>query len=70
MLQQHLSQALDEAHRQNVLEAHRQKRYYDHHSGTVVLKPGDVVLLKTDSYMGRRRPRTNGAMNTIQSCVN
>ena len=29
MLQQHLSEALDEAHRQNVLEAHRQKRYYD-----------------------------------------
>ena len=29
MLQQHLSEALNEAHRQNVLEAHWQKRYYD-----------------------------------------
>ena len=33
MLQQHLSEALDEARRQNVLEAHRQKRYYDRHCG-------------------------------------
>ena len=57
MLQQHLSEALNEACRQNVLEAHRQKRYYDHCSGTVVLKPGDVVLLKMDSYMGRRKTK-------------
>ena len=57
MLQQHLSEALVEAHRQNVLEAHRQKRYYDRCSGTVVLKLGDVVLLKTDSYMGRRKTK-------------
>ena len=57
MLQQCLSETLDEAHRQNVLEAHRQKRYYDQCSGTVVLKPGDIVLLKTDSYMGRRKTK-------------
>ena len=29
----------------------------DQCSGTVVLKPGDVVLLKTDSYMGRRKTK-------------
>ena len=46
---------LNEACRQNVLEAHQQKRYYDWCSSTVVLKPGDIVLLKTDNYMGRRR---------------
>ena len=57
MLQQHLSEALDGAHRQNVLEAHRQKRYYDQCSGTVVLKPGDIVLLKMDSYTGRRKTK-------------
>ena len=56
-LQQHLSEVLNEAHRQNVLEAHQQKRYYDHRSSTVVLKPGDIVLLKTDSYMGRRKTK-------------
>ena len=57
MLQQHLSEALDEAHRKNLLEAHRQKRYYDRCSGTVVLKPGDIVLLKMDSYTGRRKTK-------------
>ena len=57
MLQQHLSKALNEACRQNVLEAHWQKRYYDRCSGTVVLKPGDIVLLKMDSYMGRRKTK-------------
>ena len=57
MLQQCLSEALNKACRQNVLEAHRQKWYYDRHFSTVVLKPGDVVLLKTDSYMGRRKTK-------------
>ena len=57
MLQQCLSEALDEACRQNVLEAHRQKRYYYQHSGAVVLKPGDIVLLKMDSYTGRRKTK-------------
>ena len=56
-LQQHLSEVLNEACRQNVLEAHQQKQYYDCRSGTVVLKPGHVVLLKTDSYMGRRKTK-------------
>ena len=57
MLQQHLSKALNEACRQNVLEACQQKRYYGQYSGTVVLKPGDIVLLKTDSYTGRRKTK-------------
>ena len=57
MLQQHLSEVLNEACRQNVLEAHQQKQYYDRHSSTVVLKPGDIVLLKTDSYTGRRKTK-------------
>ena len=57
MLQQRLSEAINEAKRQNVLEACRQKRYYDRCSGTVVLKPGDIVLLKTDSYTGRRKTK-------------
>ena len=57
MLQQHLSKALNEVCRQNVLEARRQKRYYDRHSSTVVLKPGDVILLKTDSYTGIRKTK-------------
>ena len=57
MLQQHLSEALNEAHRQNVLEACWQKWYYDQCFVTVVLKPGDIVLLRADSYMGRRKTK-------------
>ena len=57
MLQQHLSKALNEACRQNVLEAHQRKQYYDRRFGTVVLKPGDIVLLKMDSYTGRRKTK-------------
>ena len=57
-LQQCLSEVLNEVHRQNVLEARQQKRYYDCRSGTVVLKPGDVVLLKMDSYTGRRKTKS------------
>ena len=57
MLQQHLSDMLNKVCRQNVLKARRQKRYYDRCSGTVVLKPGDIVLLKMDSYMGRRKTK-------------
>ena len=57
MLQQHLAKALDEASHQNIFEAHWQKRYYDHHSGTVMLKPRDIVLLKMDGYTGRRNTK-------------
>ena len=56
-LQQHLSEVLNKVRRQNVLKAHRQKQYYDCRSGTVVLKPGDIVLLKMDSYTGRRKTK-------------
>ena len=57
MLQQCLAEALNKACRQNVLEMHRQKRYYDCHSGTVVPKPGDIVLLKMDSYTERQKTK-------------
>ena len=56
-LQQQLAEALDEACCQNVLKAHHQKRYYDCCSGTVMLKPEDIVLLRTDSYTGKRKTK-------------
>ena len=56
-LQQCLAVVLDEACHQNVFKAHCQKRYYDQHSGTVMLKPGDIVLLKMDGYTGRRKTK-------------
>ena len=67
MLQQHLSEVLNEVCRQNVLEAHWQKWYYDCRSSTVVLKPGDVVLLKMDSYTGRRKTKKQVELQELYS---
>ena len=54
-LQQHLSEALNEVHRQNVLEAHRQKRYYDCRSGTVVLKTRGRCPLEDRQLHGKKK---------------
>ena len=40
---------------QSMAEAHRQKWYYDRKIGTVNLKPGDLVLVKTDAWKGKRK---------------
>ena len=37
------------------MEACRQKQYYDRKIGTVNLKPGDLVLVKTDAWKGKRK---------------
>ena len=36
-------------------EACQQKWYYDRKIGTVNLKPGDLVLVKTDAFKGKRK---------------
>ena len=38
-------------------EACRQKWYYDRKIGRVNLKPGDMVLVKADTFNGRRKIR-------------
>ena len=40
---------------QSTTEACRQKWYYDRKIGTVNLKPGDLVLVKADSWKGKRK---------------
>ena len=37
-----------------MVEAHRQKWYYNRKIGTVNLKPGDQVLVKADAFKRRR----------------
>ena len=44
-----LRTALWEAQAQSIVEAHRQKWYYDRKIGAVNLKPGNLVLLKADA---------------------
>ena len=50
-----LRTALWEAQAQLMVEAHRQKWYYDRKIGTVNLKPGDLVLVKADAWKGKRK---------------
>ena len=50
-----LRTALQEAQAQSMVEACRQKQYYDRKIGTVSLKPGNLVLVKADAFKGRRK---------------
>ena len=36
-------------------EAARQRRYYDRKAGAVALEPGDVVMVRTDGFVGKRK---------------
>ena len=36
-------------------EAVRQQRHYDRKAGAVALQPGDVVMVHTDRFIGKRK---------------
>ena len=38
-----------------MVEACRQKRYYNRKIGAVNLKPGDLILVKADAFKGKRK---------------
>ena len=46
-------EAYTEAHSQTNNEAEWQKRYYDRATSTVQLIPGDIVLMKLDTFQGK-----------------
>ena len=50
-----LRTALQEAQAQSTAEACQQKQYYDRKIGTVNLKPGNLVLVKADTWKGKRK---------------
>ena len=50
-----LRTALPEVQAQSTAEACQQKWYYNRKIGAVNLKPGDLVLVKADSFNGRRK---------------
>ena len=52
-----LRTALHEVQAQSMAEAHQQKQYYDRRKGTVNMKPGNLVLVKTDAFKGKRKIR-------------
>ena len=50
-----LRTTLQEVQAQSMAEACQQKWYYDKKTGTVNLKPGNLVLVKADAFKGIRR---------------
>ena len=50
-----LRSTLREVQAQSAAEACQQKWYYDRKIGAVNLEPGDLVLVKTDAWKGKRK---------------
>ena len=54
-VRRHFKEAYAEAHLQTNCKAEKQKRYYDRTTSTMQLVPGDMVLMKSDAYQGKRK---------------
>ena len=54
-MQKRLKEAFTVARHLTSQEAARQKRYYDRKTGAVALQPGDVVMVRTDGFVGKRK---------------
>ena len=50
-----LRSALWEAQAQSTVETYWQKWYYDRKIGAINLRPGNLVLVKTDAWKGKRK---------------
>ena len=51
----HLKTNLQEAQAQSMAGTQRQKQYYNQKIGAIGLKPGSLVLVKTDTFQGKRK---------------
>ena len=54
-MQKRLKEAFMVARHLTSQEAARQRRYYDRKAGAVALQPGDVVMVSTDGFVGKRK---------------
>ena len=54
-MQKRLKEALAVARHLTSQEAARQRCYYDRKAGAVALQPGDVVMVRTDGFVGKRK---------------
>ena len=54
-MQKRLKEAFTVARHLTSQEAARQRCYFDHKSGAVALQPGDVVMVHTDGFVGKRK---------------
>ena len=56
-VRKHFKEAYTEAHLQTNSEADRQKWYYDTATSTMQLMLGDVILMKLDTFQGKRKAK-------------
>ena len=54
-MQKRLEEAFAVARHLTSQEAARQRRYYDHKAGAVALQPGDIVMVRTNGFVGKRK---------------
>ena len=54
-MQKRLKEAFAVARHLTSQEAARQRRYYDRKAGAVALQPGDVVMVRADGFVGKRK---------------
>ena len=54
-MQKRLKEAFAVARHLTSQEAARQRRYYDHKAGAVALQLGDIVMVRTDVFVGKRK---------------
>ena len=54
-VQDQLRATLHEAQAQSMAEVQRQKWYYDWKIGAIGLKPGDLILVKADTFKGKSK---------------
>ena len=55
VMQKRLKKAFAVARHLTSQEAAKQWRYYDHKAGAVALQPGDVGMVRTDGFVGKRK---------------
>ena len=54
-MQKRLKEAFTVARHLTSEEVARQCRYYDHKAGAVALQPGDIVMVRTDGFVGKQK---------------
>ena len=54
-MQKRLTEAFAVARHLTSQEAAKQWHYYDHKAGAVALQPGDVVMVRTDGFVGKQK---------------
>ena len=56
-MQKRLKEAFKVARCLTYEEATKQRRYYDRRAGAITLQPGDIVMVRTDGFVGKRKAK-------------